>query len=88
MIRKLLIATTLALVTLPAMADANFNKAGFETHVENGRLWVFKADSAELAAFKAQGEPAVFVSRIGDGPEGMTLRGNNNDVLEAYISSK
>ena len=71
MLRKLVMATTLTMLALPAMADAKF-----------------KADSAELAAFKAQGEPAVFVSRIGDGPEGMTLRGNNNDVLEAYISSK
>lgn len=88
MLRKLTVASVLALITLPALADAKFDKAGFETHVENGRLWVFKADSAELAAFKAQGEPAVFVSRIGDGPDGMTLRGSTNEVLEAYISSK
>ncbi|MES2720293.1 MAG: hypothetical protein V4688_07325 [Pseudomonadota bacterium] len=88
MLRTLVMATSLALISLSALADVKFNKAGFETHVQDGRLWVFKADSAELAAFKAQGEPAIFVSRIGDGPEGMTLRGNNNDVLEAYINSK
>ena len=71
-----------------AFANTDFNKAGFEAHVENGRLWVFQANSPELAAFKAQGEPAVSVSRIGEGPEGMTVRSHSQEVIEAYLSAK
>ena len=87
MIRRLALTTLLAISSV-AFAGTDFNKAGFEAHVENGRLWVFKANSPELAAFKAQGEPAVSVSRIGEGPEGMTVRSHSQEVIEAYLSAK
>lgn len=87
MIRRLAL-TTLFAISSTAFAAADYNKPGFEAHVENGRLWVFKTNSPELAAFKAQGEPAVSVSRIGEGPEGMTVRSHSQDVIEAYLSTK
>jgi hypothetical protein len=87
MIRRLALTTFLAISSV-AFASTDFNKAGFEAHVENGRLWVFKANSPELAAFKAQGEPAVSVSRIGEGPEGMTVRSHSQDIIDAYLSAK
>lgn len=87
MIRHLALTTFLAISGI-AFASTDFNKAGFEAHVENGRLWVFKANSPELAAFKAQGEPAVSVSRIGEGPEGMTVRSHSQDIIDAYLSAK
>lgn len=87
MIRRLALTTLLA-ISSAAFASADYNKAGFEAHVENGRLWVFKTNSPELAAFKAQGEPAVSVSRIGEGPEGMTVRSHSQEIIEAYLTAK
>jgi len=81
MIRRLALTTLLAISSV-AFASTDFNKAGFEAHVEN------KANSPELAAFKAQGEPAVSVSRIGEGPEGMTVRSHSQDIIDAYLSAK
>lgn len=67
-----------------AVASSQYDKSGFVTKIENERLWVFEADSKELAQFEAHGEPTISVSIIGDGPEGMTLRGPSMQVLEAY----
>ena len=42
----------------------------------------------ELAQFEEHGEPAISFSKIGEGPEGMTLRGPSIEVLDAYQAAK
>lgn len=63
-------------------------KKGFYTKVDEGRLWVFAEDSKELAAFKEHGEPAMLVTRIGAGPNGMTIKAPSVEVIDAYVNAK
>lgn len=80
---------TLALLFAAGFAHAaGYDKPGFVTKVENGRLWVFATGSKELADFEKHGEPTIAVSKIGEGPEGMTLRGPSVEVLDAYQAAK
>lgn len=79
----LLLASALLGSALPVLA-ADYNKPGFITKVENGRLWVFQAGSKEWAEFEKNGEPTINVSRIGEGPEGMTIKAPSTEVIEAY----
>lgn len=85
--KKMTAALLLALTALPAFA-AGYDKPGFVTKLENGRIWVFAEGSKELADFEKNGEPTIAVSKIGEGPEGMTLRGPSAEVLDAYQAAK
>ena len=38
--------------------------------------------------FLESGEPAMSVTRIGAGPDGLTLRGPDRDVLDAYARAR
>ncbi len=64
------------------------NAAGYVTEARDGRLWVFLAESKEYTDFKAKGEPAQVVTRIGEGPGGMSLRSVNGAVIDGYLLSK
>lgn len=86
--KKMTAALLLALTALPAIAASQYDKPGFVTKIEDGRLWVFAAGSKELAEFEQHGEPSISMSKIGEGPEGMTLRGPSVEVLDAFIASK
>jgi len=44
--------------------------------------------SKELEEFKKQGEPAKQVTRIGAGPNGMTIRSSDASVIDAYLAAK
>ncbi|MDF2446794.1 MAG: hypothetical protein K0S46_2030 [Moraxellaceae bacterium] len=88
MLNKIIAATFAAALSATAMAESAYDKPGFYTQVEDGRLWVFQEGSKELEQFKAHGEPAVNVSRIGEGPEGMTLKAPSQAVLDAWLSTK
>lgn len=81
-----LLAAALLVVSPLALAASQYDKPGYVTKVEDGRLWVFAEGSKELAQFEQHGEPAISVSRIGEGPEGMTLRGPSADVVDAYLT--
>jgi hypothetical protein len=88
MFMRMTLAAALAAVLVPsAMAASPYDKPGFFTQIEDGRLWVFKEGSKELEQFQQHGEPTVNVSRIGEGPEGMTLKAPSQDVLDAYNSA-
>lgn len=63
-------------------------KDGFTTSLEDGRLWVFKTDSDELASFQEHGEPAKCVVRPAAGPGGLTIKSSDADVIEQYINAK
>jgi hypothetical protein len=64
-----------------------FDKPGFVTALRDGRLWVFRADSAELTEFQDKGEPGKHVTRIGAGPEGMTIKAPDTETLDAYLAA-
>ena len=63
-------------------------KDGFATSVVDGRLWVFKSGSEGLAEFKAHGEPAKSVTRVGAGPNGMTIRSDDVSTIDAYLTAR
>jgi hypothetical protein len=86
MLKQIILAGALGLAALAALAATPYDKPGFVTRVEDGRLWVFKEGSKELEQFEKHGEPTIHVSRIGAGPEGMTLKGPSYEVLDAYLS--
>lgn len=83
-----LAAALAASLVMPAMASTPYDKPGFVTKVEDGRLWVFKEGSKELEQFEQHGEPSVSVANIGGGPEGMTVKAPSQAVLEEYQSAK
>jgi hypothetical protein len=64
---------------------SEFDKPGFVTEVEDGRLWVFRENSQELKDFKASGEPAKQFSDIGTGPNGMTVKAADEKTLKDYL---
>ncbi|GGO75930.1 hypothetical protein GCM10011348_01920 [Marinobacterium nitratireducens] len=87
--KQLSLATALALGTLstiPAFAG-DYDKPGFVTEVEDGRLWVFRENSAELRAFQESGAPARQYTDIGSGPNGMTVKAADEQTLRDYLSS-
>lgn len=88
MLKKIAGGVLAATLSVAALAASPHDKPGFYTEIKDERLWVFQDGSKELEQFKAHGEPAVNVSRIGEGPEGMTLKGPSYEVLDAYLSAK
>ena len=63
-------------------------RPGFATFIVDGRLWVFKAGAEDLAEFKASGEPAKSVTRVGAGPNGMTIRSSDSETIDAYLAAR
>ena len=91
MLKKIMILSMASMLSLTAFASsegeiagAKYNKAGFITAIEKGRLWVFAEGSKELDGFRQHGEPTVSVVNIGAGPEGMTIKSYSQDVIDAY----
>jgi hypothetical protein len=86
---KKLTLTAMLLSSLFASAAfaSEFNKPGFVTEVEDGRLWVFRENSQELKDFKATGEPAKQFSDIGSGPNGMTVKSAEEQTLKDYLQA-
>ncbi|MBF0166686.1 MAG: hypothetical protein HQL45_03570 [Alphaproteobacteria bacterium] len=83
---------TLALAPLLALAlaacAANYGKPGYYTEVKDGRLWVFEEGSKDLEQFKKTGEPAKQYTKIGAGPDGMTIKSSDAKVIDAYMAAK
>lgn len=95
MLKKMMILVVGVVIAMNTHASAEgeaagkkYNKSGFVTIVEKGRLWVFADGSKELAGFREHGEPTVSVMHIGEGPEGMTLKSYSDDVLKNYKMAK
>lgn len=63
-----------------------FNRPGFITEIEDGRLWVFKEGSEDYKAFKQHGEPVKQFSNIGAGPNGMTVKSADQATLDDYLA--
>ncbi|MDD1012765.1 hypothetical protein [Pseudomonas rubra] len=82
-----LAALVLSSLFAGAANASQYDKPGFVTEVEDGRLWVFRADSQELKDFKASGEPAKQFTDIGTGPEGMTVKAADEQTLKEYLET-
>ena len=66
---------------------SQYDRPGFVTEVEDGRLWVFRENSQELKDFKATGEPAKQFTDIGSGPDGMTVKSADEQTLKDYLQA-
>ncbi len=83
------VVTTAACSVTPVGGQAaGYDKQGYATKVEDGRLWVFPAGSKDYADFAKGVEPKVIVTRIGAGPNGMTIRSNDPKVIDGYLAAK
>jgi hypothetical protein len=63
-------------------------RPGFATFIEDGRIWVFREGSPDLADFLRSGEPAKCVTRPGAGPDGMTVKGTSSEVISEYLVTR
>jgi len=86
---QFIIAVALA-ASLAACASggSSYNKPGFYTHIHDGRLWVLKAGDKDIDVVSKNQEPKVVVTRIGEGPNGMTVKSNDAKVIEDYLKAK
>ena len=64
-----------------------YSKPGFFTREVDGRLWVFRTGTDDLAEFLLTGEPAKSVTLIGVGPNGMTMRSSDKETIRSYLYS-
>lgn len=70
-------------------AKSNFDRPGFITGVEDGRLWVFLEGSKEAEAYLSKkNKPAKHVVRPGAGPNGMTIRSPEFAIIDDYLTAK
>jgi len=81
-------AGTTTVAKAPATVASKFDRPGFVTAVRDGRLWAFHVGSEELEAFRKGGELAKHVTRIGAGPNGMTLKGPDSETLDEYMLTR
>ena len=66
----------------------SYDKPGYKTFVEDGRLWVFAEGSDGLKSYLASGEPAKSVTVLGKGPGGMTIKSVDKETIDAYLAAK
>lgn len=66
---------------------SQYDKPGFFTKVEDGRLWGFREGSEQLKDFQAHGEPAKQFTEIGNGPDGMTVKSGDEKALKGYLNT-
>jgi hypothetical protein len=85
---RLALVTASLLLIVSCATSQSFQKPGFYTEVKDGRLWVFKEGSKDLEEFKKHGEPAKQVTRIGGGPNGMTIKSSDATIIDEYLAAK
>jgi hypothetical protein len=78
---------TLKSVDAETLTEYLLTRPGFWVKLEDGRLWVFREGSEELAQFLEHGEPAKQVVRPAAGPDGITLKAVDAEVLDAYLAA-
>lgn len=64
------------------------DRPGYVTKVADGRLWIFKRWSKDLADYAKKGEPAKQVTFVGQGPDGMTVRTPDAETFKGWQHSK
>ncbi|MCL4758293.1 MAG: hypothetical protein KJZ96_08080 [Rhodocyclaceae bacterium] len=91
MIALAVAATTLfisACATGTGATKDPYARSGFYTHVHDGRLWVLKDGDKDIELVSKNKEPKVVVTRIAAGPNNMTVKSNNAEVIDAYLKAK
>ena len=68
-------------------ASHKYAAPGFVVIGDEGRLWVFRRGSEDLASFIAKGEPAKRVTLIAAGPDGKTLLGADKAAMQDYAAA-
>jgi hypothetical protein len=86
--RPIVAGVGLALTLVGCATTQSLSKPGFYTEVRDGRIWVFREGSKDLDEFKKHGEPARQVTRIGGGPNGMTIKSSDAQVIDEYLAAK
>lgn len=66
---------------------SSHDKPGFVTFEKDGRLWIYRADSKELANHRANGPSDKHVMRINAGPQGMTLKAPDDKTILDYLAT-
>jgi hypothetical protein len=84
------IAASACLVALAggAAADTVHDKTGYVTIEKDGRLWVFRDGSLPLAEYRKLGEVEKHVTRVGAGPEGMTVKAPDSETILSYLLAR
>lgn len=67
---------------------AAFDKPGYVTFEDDGRLWVFDLTNPNLADFLTIGELTKQVIRPGVGPSGMTIKSDEMETILGYLAAK
>ena len=88
--RRFTVALSVAILVVGCSTTmpSSVSKPGFYTEVRDGRLWVFREGSKELADFKQHGEPPIQATRVGGGPNGMTVKSSDVAVIDEYLTAK
>ena len=87
MFKRALAGSALMLALMTAAHADSYDKPGFVTKIEDGRLWVFKAGSPALDDMQKNGLPEKAAVRIGAGPNGMTIKAPDDETLQSYLSA-
>jgi hypothetical protein len=69
------------------IAKARYGVSGFAVFLVDGRLWVFREGSADLAEYQRSGEPAKRITLVGAGPDGKTVIGPDRATVDAYVAA-
>ncbi len=72
----------------PQAQPPSYDRPGFATRMHKGGLWVFRADSAELASFDAGSVPARHVVRPLAGPDQLTVRSPDGEIITLYLTHR
>ena len=88
MASRTILAVSLLALAACATTPASYSKQGFVTDVKDGRLWVFREGSKDLAEYRQHGELTKMVTRIGAGPNGMTIRAGDAKDIDDYLAAK
>ena len=78
---------SLAFAGVALAQQTGFEKPGFVTKMQDGRLWVFKEGAPELKKFEEHGELAVHVVRPAGGPKGLTLKAPDAETADAFMAA-
>lgn len=66
--------------------DVEPYKGGFVTAAEDGRLWVFRSDSADLEQYRKMGDVPKRVTRVRGGPRGLTVLAPDFETIDAFMA--
>ncbi len=69
-------------------AATSYDKPGFVTAMQDGRLWVFREGAKEIEEFRKHGELVKQVIRPGAGPNGITLKAPDIETINDYLKAK